>query len=88
MEMKTRLFTQTPSSVVEKTLDTFKDMFREPPQKRDSPSPLNDHPEMDTSELLEDDDAEKCLSLTGQLQWAVSLGRWDVQTAVMTMSGF
>ena len=50
--------------------------------------PPNDHPEMDVSELLEDDDVEKCLRLVGQPQWAVSLGRWDIQTAAMTMSSF
>ena len=77
-----------PKQCVEKMLETFKDSFGELPQKRDSPSPPNDHPEMDVSELLEDDNVEKHLSLVGQLQWAVSLGRWDIQTAVMTMSSF
>ena len=77
-----------PERCVEKTLETFKVTFGESPRKQKSPLPPNDHPEMDVSELLEDDDVEKCLSLIGQLQWAVSLGRWDIQTAVMTMSSF
>ena len=75
-----------PKQCVEKILETFKDTFGELPRKRDSLLPPNDHPEMDTLELLEDEDVEKHLSLVGQLQWAVSLGRWDVQTAVMTTS--
>ena len=77
-----------PKQCVEKTLGTFKDMFGELPRKRETPLPPNDHPEMDTSELLEDDGVEKHPSLTGQWQWAVSLGGWDIQMAVMTMSGF
>ena len=77
-----------PKQHVEKLLDTFKDMFGELPKKKDTPLVPNDHPEMDISESLEDEDTEKHLSLIGQSQWAVSLGRWDIQTAVMTVSSF
>ena len=77
-----------PKQHIEKPLVSFKDVFGESPRKQDTPLAPDDHPEMDTSELLGDEDTEKHLSLTGQLQWAVTLGRWDIQTAVMTMSSF
>ena len=46
----------------------------------------NDHPELDLSPELDEDGIAKYQSLIGSLQWAVSLGRLDITTAVMTMS--
>ena len=48
----------------------------------------NNHSEADISACCEDKDRDKYQSLIGSMQWAVSLGRFDIQTAVMTMSGF
>jgi hypothetical protein len=53
-----------------------------------SPLERNDHPETDDSELLDKDGIQRYQSIIGSLQWAVSLGRFDITTAVMTMSGF
>ena len=43
---------------------------------------------MDTSAFLEEEDILIYQSLIGSIQWAVTLGRFDVNTAVMTMSSF
>ena len=48
----------------------------------------NDHPELDTSEILEGDMAAKYLTMVGQLQWLVTLGRFDLHAHVATMSRF
>ena len=40
------------------------------------------------SELLGEDGMKIYQSLIGALQWTISLGRIDISTAVMTMSGF
>ncbi len=48
----------------------------------------NDHPELDTSELLDAYGIRRYQSLIGTLQWTVTLGRFDIATAVMTMSSF
>ena len=48
----------------------------------------NDHPELDDSELLDEDGMKKYQSLIGTLQWCITLGRFDIATAVMTLSGF
>ena len=53
-----------------------------------SPLEKGDHPELDTSPLLGMDDITKYQSIIGILQWAITLGRFDIGTAVMTMSGF
>ena len=53
-----------------------------------SPLEKGDHPELDTSELLDPTGVQQYQSLIGSLQWAISLGRFDIATAVMTMSGF
>ena len=47
-----------------------------------------DHPELDTLELLNEDDQKICQSLVGTLQWVIQIGRFDVTTAVMTLSRF
>jgi hypothetical protein len=45
-----------------------------------------------TSRLVKGDHPEICIkqyqSLIGQLQWAISLGRFDIVVAIMTMSAF
>ena len=47
-----------------------------------------DHPELDESEIAEEDDIAKYQMLRGCPQWAVSLGRFDIQYAVNTMARF
>ena len=44
--------------------------------------------EADSSELLDAERVRTYHSLIGALQWAVSLGRLDIATAVMTLSSF
>ena len=69
---------------------SYKQRFPEEKLNRKVSSPLEpgDHPELDTSEFLDQDDTEIYQSLIGAFQWAITIGRWDIQTAVMTMSSF
>ena len=53
-----------------------------------SPLEKGDHPELDDSELLDATSIQNYQSLIGSLQWAVSLGRFNIATAVMSMSSF
>ena len=70
-------------------VDGYKTMFGTTPKGNvSSPLEKGDHPELDDSHLLDEDGIEKYQSLIGSLQWAISLGRFDVQTAVMSMSSF
>jgi hypothetical protein len=68
-------------------IDNYERMFgKKPKQNVYSPLEKGDHPKMDDSDLLEAEDVAKYQSLVGSLQWTISLGRFDIATAVMTMS--
>ena len=78
-----------PKKCIEKLIDGYHNMFREKPKTRyKSPLESGDHPEMDHSKFLGEDGVQKYQSLIGSIQWAVSIGRLDVATAVMTLSGY
>ena len=78
-----------PKKYIEKMTVEYQRMFGEMPKRtRMSPLEKNDHPELDDTELLDDDGIRKYQSLIGTLQWTITLGRFDVATAVMTMSSF
>ena len=64
-------------------------MFGEAPKTNvRSPIEKGDHPELDTNDLLDADGIQKYQSIIGSLQWAISIGRIDITTAVMTLSSF
>jgi Reverse transcriptase (RNA-dependent DNA polymerase) len=74
---------------IEKMIGTYEKFFGEKPKQNvSSPLEKGDHPELDTSELLDSQGISIYQSLIGSLQWAVSIGRFDIHTAVMTLSGF
>ena len=78
-----------PRKYIEKICDSFKRIFGHPPKTNvSSIIEKNDHPELDTSELLDLEEIQRYQSLIGALQWVVSIGRFDVQTTVMTLSSF
>ena len=78
-----------PKKYIERLSLQYQSMFGEKPStKVTSPLEKNDHPELDTSTLLNEDGITQYQSLIGALQWTISLGRFDVAVAVMTMSGF
>ena len=79
----------TPKTYIEKMLSTYETMFGcKPKTNVASPLEKGDHPEIDTSEFLDDKGIQHYQSLIGAMQWAVSIGWFDITTAVMTMSGF
>jgi hypothetical protein len=70
-------------------VDAYKSMFGvAPKQNIQSPLEKGDHPELDESPLLDEDGIWKYQTLIGTLQGVISLGRFDITTAMMTMSGF
>ena len=57
-------------------------MFGKPLPKKDTPMvDGEDHPEEDTSELLNDKDHQQYQMLIGMLHWIVCIGRMDVAFA-------
>ena len=53
-----------------------------------SPQEKNDHPELDNSELCYEEQITKYMSMITQLQWAITLERYDILAQVMSMSRF
>jgi hypothetical protein len=58
------------------------------PKEFASLSEKGDHPGLDTSELCTTEQVAQYQSMIGSLHWIVTIGRFDIHTAVMTMSGF
>ena len=77
-----------PKKYIEKMLEAYLRMFGSKPKECTSPLEKGDHPELDTSEELDDEGVNRYQSLIGALQWTISLGRIDITTAVMTLSSF
>ena len=78
-----------PRKCIDHTEQAHKNHFgTTPSQKVQSPLEKNNHPEFDDSPLLDGDGIAKYQSLIGALQWTISLGRFDIATAVMSMSSF
>ena len=82
-------FVSQPKKYIDKLADTNRRLFNDdPPKGYKTPLDKNDHLELDTSEILEGDTAAKYLTMVGQLQWLVTLGRFDIHAQVATMSRF
>jgi hypothetical protein len=73
---------------IKRMLANYERMFGIMPKEQNTPLEPGDHPELDTSVLLDEDDIKKYQSLIGAMQWAVSLCRFDIAHAVMTMGSF
>ncbi len=78
-----------PRKYIEKLLGTYKCIFgSKPKQNVTSPLEKGDHPELDMSDELDTDGIKNYQSLITTLQWSVSLGRIDITTTIMMMSGY
>ena len=79
----------SPSKYIERMIDSYHRLFGVKPKTiYSSPLEKGDHPELDTSPELDIKDVKIYQSMIGAAQWVVSLGRFDVATAVMTLSSF
>jgi len=77
-----------PKKYIEKILDNYRRIYGTWPKVAHSPLINGDHPELDTSDLLSEDDQKVYQSLIGALQWVIQIGRFDITTGVMTLSRF
>ena len=79
----------SPTKYIGRMIQTYERFYNSKPSTRaQSPLEPNNHPELDKSELLDDDGIQQYQSLIGCLQWAISLGRFDISSAVASMSSF
>ena len=78
-----------PRKYIEKMMTGYNQMFGSKPKgTHQSPLEGNDHPELDDTKFLDKDGVQKYQSAIGSLQWLISIGRWDIHTAVMSLSSF
>jgi hypothetical protein len=78
-----------PRKYIDKMVPGYERMFGAKPKTlAQSPLEKGDHPELDISELMGYEGIQQYQSLVCLMQWDVSLGRFDIATAVMTLSGF
>ena len=78
-----------PKKYIEKLKETYVRLINTEPSKGlKTPLEKNDHPELDTSDILEGQQVNHYLTIVGQLQWLIPLGRFDIQAQVITMSRF
>ena len=76
-----------PKKYIEKLKETYVRLFNTEPSKGlRTPLEKNDHPELDTPDILEGQQVNHYLTMVGQLQWLITLGRFDIQAQVITMS--
>jgi hypothetical protein len=57
-------------------------------RKCSTPMPAGDHPELDDSPLLNDDQHRKYQMIIGMLNWVVTIGRLDVAFSTSSLSRF
>jgi Reverse transcriptase (RNA-dependent DNA polymerase) len=79
----------SPTKYIDKFVKSYETSFgMKPNTSAMSSLEKGDHPELDTSELYTTEHIAQYQSMIGALQWIVTIGRFDIITAVMTMSGF
>ena len=62
-------YVSQPKKYIDKLADTYKRLFTDdPPKSYKTPLDKNDHPDLDTAEILEGDLAAKYLTIVVQLQ--------------------
>ena len=79
----------SPKKYIKKMIEGYVLMFGSNPKMTySSPLEKGDHPELDTTDFLDEEGTVQYQSMVGSMQWAVSLARFDISAAVMTMSSF
>ena len=72
-----------PKKYIDRLVDSYHSMFKQdPPKNMRTPMHENDHPELDDTELLTGDSIQLYLTMIGQLQWLVTLGRFDIHAQI------
>jgi hypothetical protein len=69
-------------------MEQYERMYGKPPKPYVSPLEKGDHPELDSTSELNEDGIKQYQSLIGSLQWLITLRRFDIATAVVTMPRF
>ena len=78
-----------PKKYIDRLVESYQPMFKQGlPKNMRILMDKHDHPELDDTELLTGESVHHYLTMIGQLQWLVPLGRFDIHTQVTTLSRF
>ena len=55
-------------------------------KKQSSPILEGDHPKLDDSEFVSEEEKTKYMSMMGTVQWLITLGRFDIAITLSTLS--
>jgi hypothetical protein len=69
-------------------VNQYESIFGAQPKEYTSPIDKDDHPELDMTEDANPEEIKHDQSLIGSFQWAISLGRYDIFCATMSMGRF
>jgi hypothetical protein len=78
----------TPKKYIQKMLSWYETKYGGKPKKRSTPLEPNDHPELDTSIEVDENEIKDVQSMIGQFQWLTALGRFDILSGVVTLSRY
>lgn len=78
-----------PNQYISQMEDAYCNWFMDNPNtKMKYPLEPDDHPKLDMSPFLDEDDTQIYQSLIWAMQWAITIGRKNINVAVMTLSSF
>ena len=77
-----------PKKYISKMMENYERLFGEKHKVSASPLEKGDHPELDETPLLDPSGVTTFMSLIGQLQWLITLGRFDIMAAVASLSSY
>jgi hypothetical protein len=77
-----------PTKYTKKLIKNYEKSFSMKPKEFPSPLEKGDHPEVNTSELCTMEQIAQYQSMIGSLYQIATIGKFDIDKAVMTMSGF
>jgi hypothetical protein len=77
---------QGSGKYIDKMVDTYVQFYNDKPKEYACPLEKGDHPELDNSEFVDGEGIAQYQTMIGQLRWCVSLGRFDIFTATMSMT--
>jgi hypothetical protein len=86
---KDEVLCMAPTKYIKRMADNFARIFGEKPKQTVmSPLEKGNHPELNDTPLLDAEGIQSYQSIIGSAKWAISLGRLNIQTVIMTLSSF
>ena len=73
---------------MKRPVETYKESFGEQPKEVHSPLDKDDEPELDEFPLQGPDGVKRFQTLIGVAQWLITLGRFDIAHAIVSLGRF